>query len=59
MLMMMTNRDLEPQPLDTYPGGPYDMSVLTQYHYHVAKHMFNGEVRFSNLCFFYVLFFFM
>jgi len=38
----------EPQPLDTYPGGPYDC---------VARNMYDGQVRFSNLTFLYYVYF--
>jgi len=38
--------DLE--PLDNYPGGPHDTSLLWRYHVHVARKAADGEV--FNLC---------
>lgn len=35
----------EPESLEDYPGGPYDLSVLTIYHVHVARRMSDGRVR--------------
>ena len=34
----------EPQPLDHYPGGPHNTTLLTRYHVHVAKKAAEGEV---------------
>jgi len=25
------------EPLDDYPGGPHDLTLLTRYHVHVAR----------------------
>jgi hypothetical protein len=38
----------EPEQLDDYLGGPRDLSVLTMYHVHVAKTMYDGVVRLYN-----------
>jgi hypothetical protein len=35
----------ESEQLDDYPGGPYDTTVLTRYHVHVAMMAADGEVR--------------
>jgi len=42
---------VEPKPLNNYPGGSQDMSVLTQYQIHLAYCMFVGVVNFYNLNF--------
>jgi len=34
--------DLE--PLDDYPGGPHNTTLLTRYHVRVARKVFEGEV---------------
>jgi len=34
----------EAQPLDHYPGGPHNTTLLTRYHVHVAKKAAEGEV---------------
>jgi len=34
----------DPKPLDDYPGGPHNTTLLTRYHVHVAKKAFEGEV---------------
>ena len=33
-----------PGELTRYPGGPYDLSVLTRYRYHVSARLWFGEV---------------
>lgn len=48
-------QEVEPQPLDGYPGGPYILFVLTVYHVHVGRIMSDGLLRFYNFC---VMFFF-
>jgi len=39
--------DLE--PLDDYPGGTHDTTLLWRYHVHVAKKTFEGEEVFINV----------
>nr|XP_027192358.1 protein MAIN-LIKE 1-like [Cicer arietinum] len=34
-----------PGELTRYPGGPYDLSVLTRYRYHVSARLWFGEER--------------
>jgi hypothetical protein len=36
--------DPEPEPLDDYPGGQHDTTLLWRYHVHVAKKASGGEV---------------
>lgn len=43
----------EPNVTYTYLGGKYYMSVHTQYHHQVAKHMYDAQLRFSNLYYVY------
>jgi len=38
--------------MDKYPGGPYDVCMLIQYHLHVARSMSDWVVRFYNFKFF-------
>jgi hypothetical protein len=40
--------EVEPQPLDGYPGGPCVLFVLTVYHVHVGRIMSDGLLRFYN-----------
>ena len=35
----------DPDPLDDYPGGPHDITMLMRYHVHVAKKASEGVVR--------------
>lgn len=51
--------EVEPQPLNEYLDGARDLSVLTQYHLHVAYCMSDGVVKFYNFNFFVQCFFFM
>lgn len=37
-----------PQPMDDYPGSPHDLSLLTMYHVHMVRNMFDVIVRFYN-----------
>jgi len=34
----------DPEPLDDYPGGPHNTTLLTRYHVHVAKKAADGKV---------------
>jgi len=34
--------------IDDYPSGSHDLFVLTMYHVHLARRMFDGVVRFYN-----------
>ena len=34
----------DPEPLDDYPGGPHDTTLLWRYHVHVARKASEGEV---------------
>lgn len=47
----------EPVKLDSYPKGPSDVSVFIQYAHHVAKHTWDGEVRYSNFCAIFLFYF--
>jgi len=40
-------RKVDPEPLDDYPGGPHDTSLLWRYHVHVARKVSDGEVFIS------------
>jgi hypothetical protein len=35
----------DPDPLDDYPDGPHDITLLTRYHVHVARKTSEGVVR--------------
>jgi len=35
----------DPDPLDDYPGGPHDLTLLTRYHVHVARKAYGEVVR--------------
>jgi len=37
-------RVVDPDPLDDYPGGPHDTTLLWRYHVHVAMKASEGEV---------------
>jgi len=39
---------LDPEPLDDYPGGPHDTTLLWRYHVHVARKACEGKV-FNNV----------
>src|SRR3954470_8922910 len=39
----------EEQEVDSYPGGPFDTSLLIHYQDHVARRIWEGEVFFSRL----------
>ena len=34
----------DPEPLDDYPGGPHDTTLLWRYHVHVARKAFEDKV---------------
>jgi hypothetical protein len=34
----------DPEPLDDYPGGPHDITMLWRYHVHVARKAYEGEI---------------
>ena len=34
----------DPEPLDGYPDGPHDTTLLWRYHVHVARKAYEGEV---------------
>jgi hypothetical protein len=38
---------VDPEPLDDYPGGPHETSLLWRYNVHVARKAANGEVFIS------------
>jgi len=35
---------VDPEPLDDYPGGPHNISLLWRYHVHVVRKAVNGVV---------------
>ena len=35
---------VDPEPLDDYPGGPHETSLLWKYHVHVARKAVDGEI---------------
>jgi len=35
---------VDPEPLNDYPGGPHNTSLLWRYHVHVAKKAADGVV---------------
>ena len=35
---------VDPKPLNDYPGGPHDTSLLWRYHVHVARKAAGGVV---------------
>jgi len=37
-------RVVVPDPLDDYPGGPHDISLLWRYHVHVARKAPKGKI---------------
>ena len=37
-------RVVDPEPLDDYPGGPHDTSLLWRCHVHVARKASEGEI---------------
>ena len=37
-------REVDPEPLDDYPGGPHDTSLLWRYRVHVARKVSDGQV---------------
>ena len=37
--------DPDPEPLDDYPGGPHDTTLLTRYHVHMARKATEGLVH--------------
>lgn len=37
-------RVVDPEPLDDYPGGPHNTSLLWRYHVHVARKVTDGVV---------------
>jgi len=37
-------RAVDPEPLDDYPGGPHDTSLLWRCHVHVARKASDGQI---------------